>query len=301
MISFKVIEENNAYEIFDSICSGMGEDEISLGREILDSLVYDGDAEFAVSVSSGCLLIRICDMGRYGFLFPFELTEDVDVRRAVLDISEYAMREEIECAVYGVPSEELGAFSDFRHTETLEETDSDTYTVVIKNECMLIEEIPELIGERVKLNEILPSDVSDYAKLSKDENVNKYWGYRYTEDCESPSDEWFYENMRSEFSRGVSVSFAVRLGDRFIGEVILYAFDGRGNAEIAVRLLPKFCGKGYARESLSLALTFARNIDLNEIRAVVNNENIPSIRLFSRLADRSEEEDCKIIYKIYLE
>jgi RimJ/RimL family protein N-acetyltransferase len=301
VISFRVIEENNAYETLDSICDGMSEGAVAVAREVVDSLVYEDGVELALSVSSGCLVVRVCDEGRYGFLFPFELSEDASLREAVFDISEYAMREEIGLTVYGVPEEYLSLFSEFRYLYTEGESEDGIYSVTVKNECMLLEEIPELCGERVKLNAILPSDISEYAMLSRDENVNKYWGYCYEEDCKSPDDAWFYENMRGEFERGVSVSFAVRLEDRFIGEVILYAFDGRGHAELAVRLLPELHGKGYGGEAVSLVMKFAESIGLCRLDSVVSCENKPSVKLFSALGKESENQGGKIIYRIYLQ
>ena len=53
------------------------------------------DAECAFTLSSGCLLVRIFDMGRYFFPFPYSLSEGADVITAISDTVRYAAQKAV--------------------------------------------------------------------------------------------------------------------------------------------------------------------------------------------------------------
>ena len=286
MLSFKVVTNENKENIKEALSEKLSESEREELFEIIDSIdLEDGDVEYAVTVSSGCALIRIFDFGRYLFVFPIELSDTSNPKRAVDEINEYAVLEEIERVFVDVPCEALVLFSGFRHLDLdAEDKEATSYRVRIKTELDLLSEIPEYIGERVKLNALTEADIPDYARLSKDENVNKYWGYSYSDDVENPSDEYFYENAVREFSARTSCAFAIRADGKFVGEAILYSFDGKGGADIAIRILPEYQRRGYAVETISAIREIAEKIGLTNLRAKIKNENTPSILLFEKCA-----------------
>lgn len=304
MISFKVLDNENLNSIVNALSENLSENESETLLEIANSLSLgeDEDVELAISVSSGCALIRVFDFGRYFFVFPYELSESADVDAAISEISEYAMREEIGLVFSDVPSSELCRFSGYRHMDLdAEGADAESYRVKIKTECQLCEEIPEQVGERVKLNAIEESDISVYAKLSKDENVNKYWGYNYKEDENEPADEYFFETARRDFSLGSAMSLAIRYEKKFIGEAVLYAFDGKGGAEFAIRLLSEYHGMGLGRETLSVLMKIARRIGLVRVCARVLNENKKSVAMMKFFGEplNISDEACFFEFPLY--
>ena len=284
MISFKVITEENMKSIISDLSATIPESE----REELLSVarsfdLSDEDAEIAISYYGGCALVRIFDMGRYHFLYPFSLSDDADFSAALLSVAEYAMREEVPLSFCGVPRAELSFFSGFRHMNIdADDEECDSYRVRIKTECELIDEIPQIVGERVELCALSEDDIPLYAELCKDREVNKYWGYNYAEDNAEPSDEYFFENAEQEFMRGVAFSMAVRYLGEFVGECTFYAFDGRGSAEFSIRLLQKYHGQGIGSEATELIFEAARTIGLVGLRARVSKKNEPSIAMLSR-------------------
>ena len=295
MISFKILEEENVESVVNELSAGLTDDEGGILSEIVSSLAIgeDCDTEFALSVFEKSALIRVFDLGRYLFLFPYALSEDADISAAIGAVSEYAMREEIPLIFSDVPISDIALFSGYRHMDIdAEDAFSEGYRVKINTECMLCEKIPEIDGGRVKLNAIKKEDIPLYAKLCKDENVNKSWGYDYREDVCSPTDEYFYESAAREFASGVAMSMAVRYDGNFAGEAIMYAFDGRGCAEFAIRLLPEYHGKGIGRQAVSLLLKSAESIGLIILRARVMRENTRSLammRSFSAEAEKTED------------
>ena len=299
MISFKVLNGENKSEVINSFSKVLSDEALQTLTEIaLGFNTGIEDSEFALSVYSGCALVRVFDMGRYCFLFPYEIEADSDVSASISAIAEYAMREEIPLIFSDVPFDCLSYFRGFRHMDIdAEDIEAESYRVRIKNECDLISSVPSVVRGRVELNEISENDIPDYARLCKDQNVNKYWGYNYSEDMNNPSDRYFYENALREFSSGVSVSMAVRFEGHFIGEAIIYAFDGRGCAEFAIRLLPEWQGKGLGNES-SLAISdVGRKIGLTRLSCRVMNANGASLAMLRKLsADFTEEESESVFY-----
>ena len=303
MISFKIINSENKDEIYEALAESFDKEGREALFEIVESLpLFElEDVEYAITASHGCLLMRIFDMGRYLFAFPYEISGDADIELAIDDLVEYARREEVSLVLTDVPIEAFSLLSGFRHMDVDCEDDVGTvYRVRIKTECELISEIPESEYGRVKLNAITDEDVELYARLCKSKNVNKYWGYDYSADIENPLDAYFLENARREFSLGVSISFAIRAAGFFCGEAVIYAFDGRGGAEFAVRLLPEWQGQGLGKDAVRATMNAARKIGLTHLNAKIMSENSPSHSMVRTIMTLCASEDGAEIYECRL-
>lgn len=290
MLSFKVLTEENIEEVVSALSPT---DEL---RGELSELAYSldlsiEDVEFALSFSRGCALVRIFDMGRYSFLYPFALTDDADAASALSDIAEYAMREEIRLVVDDVPRECVGSFLSFRHIDIdASDREGESFRITVKTECELMGEVPEVELGRVVLNALTEEDIPEYARLCRDEGVNEHWGYDYSADVTDPEDAYFYEMAMSELAAGVALSMAVRHEGSFIGEAVLYAFDGRGCAEFAIRLLPEWQGIGLGAESVRAICAAASEIGLIRLSPRVFKANIASVGMLRKITD--EYRDC---------
>ena len=299
MISFKVFSRGNISEVINSLSESLSVEALKTLSEIVVGFDTDNeDLEFALSVYSGCALVRVFDMGKYFFLFPYEIETNANLSSSLSAIAEYAMREEISLTFSDVPYDCLSYFQGFRHMDIdAEDALSETYRIRIKNECELTAEIPTVARGRVELNAILEEDISDYARLCKDKNVNKYWGYDYSEDVLQPSDRYFYENATLEFQSGISVCMAVRFQEKFVGESVIYAFDGRGSAEFAIRLLPEWQGCGLGTQAVLATIDAAREMGLVTLRSKIMNDNISSLAMLRKVTgDFVKEESCTTFF-----
>ena len=286
MLSFKILNEENTEEIIGSFTEGDSE----YLREIVESFLEDED-EVAISFCDGCLLVRIFD-GEYSFVYPIALTEDADPLSACDKIRLYAIKEEIPLVFLDVPCEELGSLlCEYRHASVdASDPDRESYTVRPLTEAALLEEIPTLDFDTLVLDGLTAADDADYARLSRDDETNRFWGYDYREDNPDPKDGFFREEAEGEFYRGVSMPFAVRVNGRFIGETTLYAFDYRGGCEIGIRILPEHRRKGCAGRILEGIFESARSLGLTELRATVLKENSRSVALCNKyFEDRTED------------
>ncbi|MBO5878947.1 MAG: GNAT family N-acetyltransferase [Clostridia bacterium] len=262
------------------------------------------DVEYAFALSCGCLCVRIFDMGRYSFLFPYELTEESDICGAVEDMLYYAVLEEIPMVISNVEREQLAMIFDFgyRHIDVdADSPDGSTYRVKIKNERMLLSDIPSVVADEISLSSFNSGDASPYAELCRDEENNRFWGYDYREDFpQNANDDWFLRVANAENDSATALILAVRLSGELIGEATLHNFDGRGGADVGIRILPRFQKKGYAKRALELLFSLSRDIGLITLFARIKNENTPSVALFSRIASPSADDGEATLFEINL-
>ena len=301
MISFKILTEESAEELFREICSAIPDTDEEFLSENID-MMLDDESEYALSQSDGCLLVRIFD-GEYSFAYPIAMVDDAEPMAAVEQIRLYAIKEEIPLVFCDVPAEELGGLiPKFRHA-SIDATDPDNkcYTVRIMSEVAMLDEIPIVNGpDAVCLTPITEADDELYFALATDLDTNKYWGYDYRQDEPNPEVDYFRENSDAEFGRGTAISLAVRVKGEFAGEATLYSFDLLGGCECAVRLLPTFRGQGYATDALNLLKRLAKGMGLVFLMATVDKENIASQRMTAKCLDEVSKTDSKVKYKTEL-
>ena len=295
MISFSLLSSETCAEILQNVISKCENCDSEYVSNILDELSSEEDGcEYAITATEGCLLIRVYD-GEYFFLYPEPISDSYDIFAAIDAMRLYAIREEIPLVICEVPYDDVENVSAlFANAEISEEDeDGEIFTVRALSEIMLREAMPSVKGEKLELVPLSLSDERAYAELCRDSDTNKYWGYDFSEDNSDPEDSFFVESALCELSRGVALSYAVKLDGEFVGEAMLYAFDLLGGSECAVRLLPKYRGRGLSVECLELLQAAAKDIGLKRLCATVDNRNIPSIRLFERVFNKLEKDKEK--------
>ncbi|MBQ8719808.1 MAG: GNAT family N-acetyltransferase [Clostridia bacterium] len=290
MISFSVIDNNSLQNIEDAAA-----------EEILADILsaFDEDTEIATTISHGCLLVRIFDYGRYSFLYPFELTDDAEVGQATQELVHYAVKEELPLVISDVPAEALGELLvGFTHADIDAATpDCESYTVKVKTECQIAEKIPEYTDEPVSLTPLTAQDTAPLAALSRDEEINRYWGYDFRKDFGSVDDSHFINEAESEFRRGVAMTFAVRCEGVFVGDAVLYAFDGRGRAHLGVRIMKEHQRRGYASAAITALFEIAKSLGMNALYAECHEENLPSKNMLGKLFTFIGRDEEKLLFE----
>ena len=267
--------------IFDSLGDGM-----SLAYTYLDDVLY----------------VRIYDGERYVFPLPFLLSDSGDLKTACIKLSVYTRRELIPLIITDVPREELSLITEiFPHVDAAcYEDDDDSFFIVVKNECDLLEDMPCFTLGDVTLDAITENDVEHYADLCRDAALNKYWGYDVSTDNPSGASDYYFSVAKREFYDGVAVTLAIRYLGEFVGEAVIYDFDYLGSAEIAVRILPGFHGKGVGSLATETLIKLAGKIGLSSLRAEIINENSASIKMTSKFMNLKSVGDCKTTFTLDL-
>ena len=279
MIKFTEIAENEIKTVAETLFDGS-----SLAEEIMSSFDFDDDISYAVAHFDGCLIVRVFDFGRYLFLYPFELDEDAKIDGAVLKMAEYAMREELDFVLSGVPTEGVNLLLElgFSHLE-IDREDEDSYRVWAKNECVLLDEIPKFNYGEIKVSALDSSLEKEYAELCRDEELNRFWGYDYREDAPTQDDSFFLNQANSGFARGASITLALKKDEAFIGSVELFAFDGRGGCEFAIKIARDYQSRGYGTLGTKAAIKAAERIGISRISCDVMKQNTRSVSMMQKI------------------
>ena len=157
--------------------------------------------------------------------------------------------------------------------------------------------------ENIAIRPLKKEDEREYARLSKDEERNKYWGYDYKKDTggKVPLDDYFLNTALCDRRSNTEYSYAItNLKGEFAGEIVLHNFIGK-SAELGIRLLEECEGRNIAFEAfkgLSDYLLLEGYFDL--IRAKCYKENIRSQNMILRSGFKKREilKDGEFLYFI---
>ena len=148
--------------------------------------------------------------------------------------------------------------------------------------------------ETLAITEILETDKQEYYKLYTDEELNKWWGYDYTEDLNGvqPTPDYFIAFQKSLIAKGEEISFAVRDNGKMVGELVLHNFDYFGGVEMGFRFFKECQGKGYAIKSATRLKEYVFSVlKAKTLKSRCFKENLPSAKLIKRLSLEKTSED----------
>ena len=175
----------------------------------------------------------------------------------------------------------------------------DKYFVFVNNPIKNVD-YEHLPDKEISIDKILEEDKASYNRLCLDNKLNKYWGYDYTADIDknAVTFDTFYDMQKQDFENKESMSFAIRLNGEFIGETILYNFTSNQIAELGIRLLPEYQGKGFGKRAYILTRDFAIKNGLKIISKCFK-QNIASKNALLSSGMKLVKEDKKYYYFEY--
>ena len=146
-----------------------------------------------------------------------------------------------------------------------------------------LEKHPVVRTSRLVLDGLRAEDKPAYNRLCLDGGWNRWWGYDYREDLgDNPGEDSFLDSVRADFQSRTEASFAIRLEGRFIGELVLHHFDGRGGVELGCRVLPEYAGQGYGTEAFChMADWCLHTLGMDRVAGKCHRENLASQRMLS--------------------
>lgn len=288
------------FENVFSKTSGEAKEELSNAKEYMLSK-YCSDLAFGVEL--GGRLIAICLGERYGDCidvqiekclpgyngcYPFVVNE---FAKACLGIAAYMNRED-DAGDMGLRTSKL----QYRPVALLP-NHSFTVTSELSNLQISCDEdlaTASLQDGTLSITALREADRDDYERLCRDDEHNRLFEYYLTEPMHSAQKPagYYFEKAKKAFEKKTSLSLALRLNGRFIGEAILFVFDGRGNAKLGWRLLTEYCNRGYGAAAFKLAGDYGLyGIGLSKITAYCHKENAASAAAIAHSMTKTGEDD----------
>ena len=159
----------------------------------------------------------------------------------------------------------------------------DKYNIFPERAIDAVQKLPEIETERLILRPVADKDEDAYFRLASDVKRNKYWGYDYRADMpKNAHKSYFLQSAREDFHHRAEMPLGIynKESGALVGEVVLHRFGYREEAEIGVRLLEEYEGRGYAKEAVTAYAEYGfSKLNLARIEAKCFLENVRSAKM----------------------
>lgn len=153
---------------------------------------------------------------------------------------------------------------------------------------------PNIIGDKISLRQILPSDINDIIEIS------------YYDAVQATTLEEAIEmqaKIDKNYTDGDSIHWGIadNTTNKIVGTCGYYRGLDIGAGELGCVLLPQYRGQGFMTLAMTMAIDFGNNyIGLNRIWAETSQENKTAIKLLERLnfIKIADLEDNHIEYEL---
>lgn len=156
---------------------------------------------------------------------------------------------------------------------------------------------PELITERLLLQQVQPEDQAFIFEGLSHPDVIPFYGVRYHSFEATKAQMDWYEKIYAD-GTGISWKMVERTTHKNIGDISVYLYKAEHNkAEVGFWLLPQFWNKGFALEALRAVLSYWKTAKgLHRMEAFVEEGNTASSKLLEKAGFRYEGtmHDCEI-------
>ena len=177
----------------------------------------------------------------------------------------------------------------------------DKYNIAVKRTFDSLSELPVIRTERLVLKEVADEDAAAFAAMDKDDELNRYWGANWRDYApKNPSDKWFLKDIRSDFKKKRELPLGIYFENMLVGEVVLHRFGYQSEAEIGMRVMRPWQGRGFAREALLGLMEYGFcKLGLERIEACAYKENAPSLYALKSAGMRpcGEDNEKQYFYK----
>ena len=162
-----------------------------------------------------------------------------------------------------------------------------------------LHEIPTLHSDRLTLDALTEKDKLPYNALCLDEERNRLWGYDWHKDYDgSPMEEYFLSVAREDFRLRRCVNFAVRLGEDFIGEAVLYNPDWQGRHGAGLPHCPGLCRPRLRHRGLCRSGGLGLyGLGLARVVAKCFKENGPSYKMLSSCMRETGQDETYFYFE----
>ena len=161
--------------------------------------------------------------------------------------------------------------------------------------------LPVLETERLILRQITESvnDGRDSLEFINDYSVYRFWGlYDEKNDQDGKrrprkkiKTDYHYKTTLKEYKAGRELTWLMELKEtgRVIGEIVLYDFKLKKQADIGYRISKRYWGQGFATEAGEAIVSFAfTDLELDRLQIRCFTDNPGSVRIAEKLGFQKE-------------
>ncbi|MEO6364467.1 MAG: GNAT family protein [Luteimonas sp.] len=154
----------------------------------------------------------------------------------------------------------------------------------------VVDDLPLLCGEHVRLRGFRGGDVDGLYALYSDPAVTRYWSFAAWTQRAQAETLLQHAIVSRSADRILCWAIADAARDALVGSLTLFNINrAQGRADIGYALQSAEWGKGYAKQSLGLALDHAFGaLALRRVEADIDPRNTASCKLVERLGFRQE-------------
>ena len=143
-----------------------------------------------------------------------------------------------------------------------------------------IEKKPVIGTSRLKLRPMTSADVPALYEWMPDKSVYTYWGKGPSKAEKKPE---LLFNKEERPAKSFHLGIEEKSSEKVVGDIWVYLIENDRMASVAVRLSPRFQGKGYGTEALSAMTDFCfENTELQRLWTEVDVRNIASQRMLEK-------------------
>ncbi|MBH1942256.1 GNAT family N-acetyltransferase [Mobilitalea sibirica] len=166
---------------------------------------------------------------------------------------------------------------------------------------LCFQNLPPMETERLILRQITnsKSDGKDSLEFINDYSVYRFWGLydeaNDTDGTKKPETviklDYHYQATMEEYKAGRELTWLMELKDshKVIGEIVLYDFHLKKQADIGYRINKNYWGQGFASEAGQAVVKFAfEYMDLTRLQIRCFHNNKGSVRVAEKLGFRQE-------------
>ena len=147
---------------------------------------------------------------------------------------------------------------------------------------LILSEKMQFKTKRALLRNFIEADLEELALMLSDAELVKHTGFKKPiskEKAKEALDKWIEHSKENSLTRWAALSIET---NRLIGWFMLMKteFDG---PELGFMIVKSQWGKGYATEVGLGVLEYARSLNIEKIYAVVNKDNLASIKVLEKV------------------
>ena len=153
-------------------------------------------------------------------------------------------------------------------------------------------QFPRLESERFHLKEFREEDFNNIYEVFSDDEIMRFSGINVVEPFRQAKNYMNIISLMYKKKQGIRWAIYDKTNNSFVGDIGLFNINEKdSSAEIGYLITKGYWKKGVGTECSKEVINFAiNNLNIEKILAIIDKDNIPSIKLIKKLEFKMEYE-----------